>query len=577
MKQPYVCIFSLLPFSDDLRKKIEATTTPYFYIMPSPSEILTAIHEKQPDVIVSVGTDFSQFTPLCELTLKQRQSWLHFNTANDVHAKINQLYYCFINHAIKYHNDSEMVTIFSTSFNSKQFILRPFNTLRQQTYTNWEWIIFDDSPNLDGKNENFNILKSLKDQDPRIRIYRADGNSGIIGNVKSLASGLARGSYLIELDHDDELTTDAVAKTYAAFQEFPDAGFVYSDFSEIFEDGANFAYSENFGVGYGAYRKEFRQDGNSWRNVCCSPPINAVTARYHVALPNHLRAWRRSLFNQIGGWNPRFHVADDFEIMIRSFLESKYVRIPRLCYYQYRNQGGNNFTFIRNQEIQKLSHVLFQYYNNKIHDRLIKLGSKDPYLHTWTDWSQFGKSWLNPSYEAKVNYTADIDTNMVSIVITCDKDTSAQTLFDLINTALEQNYSSKEVFCIGVMCPELENTANKFKTHKNIKQFKWWNLEEGDQIDATNYACKMLVLTNYVCYWKLSDNDTNYVTELMQELTSNPALNWSYDHSLHKTSVFQITEYYHKKHIGLYEQYNVITNNPYQEKTQEVYKNAFYQ
>ena len=78
-------------------------------------------------------------------------------------------------------------------------------------------------------------------------------------------------------------------------------------------------------------------------------------------------------------------VADDYDMLVRTFLCTKYVAIPDLLYIQYRNENGDNSTFIRNQQIQILVEELYSYYSRRIHTRLQELGLPEyvPYSRVW--------------------------------------------------------------------------------------------------------------------------------------------------------------------------------------------------
>ena len=58
--------------------------------------------------------------------------------------------------------------------------------------------------------------------------------------------------------------------------------------------------------------------------------------------------------------------ADDYDMLVRTFLSTKYVEIPDLLYIQYRNENGDNSTFLRNQQIQILVRELYSYYDQRI-------------------------------------------------------------------------------------------------------------------------------------------------------------------------------------------------------------------
>lgn len=535
MKQPVTCFFGGV-FSNKQKDKINETTTSYFY--HSDQGVNQILNYIQPQVIVSIGEKSTDFKELLRRPLRDCRKWLHFHSEQEAIDKIDQLYYCFVNHAIEYHQDPDLVTLFTTSYKSGDYIQRPFRTLQAQTYQHWEWIIFDDT---DG-DENWENLKKLREEDSRVRIYRAEKNSGVIGNMKQLASALARGAYIIELDHDDDLTPRAVELCVKAFRDFPDAGFAYSDFVEIHEDGRNFSYGDMFGLGYGSYRKEWNEDRQQWVNVCNSPTINPVTIRYLVACPNHFRAWRATTLREMGGWNPAFHVADDYEMMVRSFCHTKLVRIPENCYYQYRNAGGNNHTFIRNREIQKLWRTISNWYNSKVHQRVIEdYQQPDPFYHNYEEYRRFSRSWLHPRYEMEYNYRVKLrgndQTPLVSVVmISSEKSTNGnpEVVRNNIRTILKQDYPELEIFVIGNQCKYLEDIINDMTHNKtengrenNVdrikKDLKWWNLDKltGSDQNALNYACKLCVNGDYVVVFSLDAGQRNNFEHKYENMDNN--------------------------------------------------------
>ena len=217
----------------------------------------------------------------------------------------------------------------------------------KQTYKDWEWVIMDDSED----DKTFNELREFAEKDSRISVYKMHRHSGCIGEVKRNACMLSKGEILVELDHDDELTDNALMDVVNAFAEFPDAGFVYTDFAECLETGEPVQYGDGWGFGYGSYRREFYK--NREYLVVNAPNINPKNIRHIVSAPNHIRAWRASLYREIGGHNHLIHVADDYELMVRTFLSTRMVRVPKMCYIQYRNIDGNTHSD-RNKEIQRL-------------------------------------------------------------------------------------------------------------------------------------------------------------------------------------------------------------------------------
>jgi hypothetical protein len=181
---------------------------------------------------------------------------------------------------------------------------------------------------------------------------------------------------LLELDHDDELTPNALQDLVDAHLAFPDAGFFYSDCAEVFESGENATYTEGWGLGYGSYRQE-RYRGHEYQ-VTNYPEINPRTLRHIVSVPNHFRAWTRDAYIEAGGHNPEVHVCDDYELLLRTFLTTRFVHIRNFGYIQYHNNASSGNTHkARNAEIQRLVRYFRNAYNERIHQRLVELGVDD--------------------------------------------------------------------------------------------------------------------------------------------------------------------------------------------------------
>lgn len=271
-----------------------------------------------------------------------------------------------------------MISVFTAAYNSGDKIFRCLDSLLAQDHNNWEWVIMDDS---DDERESARIA-SLAARDPRIRVLRMPTHSGSIGDVKHRACLASKGDILVELDHDDELTTWALSEVRQAFSD-SGVGFAYSDWAEQFIDGSPAVYGSfgaPWGFGFGHDRWEVYQGRRLV--VHEAPEINDTTIRYIESAPNHVRAWRRDVYARIGGHDQAFEVADDYELVVRTFLDTRMVRIPRLCYIQWYNtvQPGApgydpdaNTQRARNARIQELSRQVSETYSEAISRRFVSM------------------------------------------------------------------------------------------------------------------------------------------------------------------------------------------------------------
>ena len=327
--------------------------------------------KERPVAIVSIGESHEKFPNLVQAPSFIRQMWTHFKPDENPDVIGSNAFHCFLCNAMEFGRPVPLVSVITTSYKTGDKILRPFHSLLAQTHADWEWVVLDDS---DDGDETFDRLSEIAKMDYRVRVYKESRHSGSIGNVKRTAFDLARGDFLVELDHDDQLTPQCLEWLVSGYAQHPEVGFIYTDFAECYEGGAPVKYEPGWGLGYGTYREEMH-NGMKYSVVNC-PHINAKTIRHIVAAPNHVRSWRTQVYRTIGGHGPKIHVADDYELMVRTFLATRMGHIPKMAYVQYRNKDGNT-SQTRNQEIQRLVRYLSIQYDGRIHERLLELDVDD--------------------------------------------------------------------------------------------------------------------------------------------------------------------------------------------------------
>ena len=263
---------------------------------------------------------------------------------NDINARVLDVYM-----KLMMAPQRPICSIFTTCFHSYDKIKRAYQSVLRQTMRDWEWIVLDDSID-DG---HFGFLQEVL-TDPRIRLYKRP-HHGFIGNVKQEAVSLCRGEFVLELDHDDEIVPSLLSDASTVFED-SEVGFVYTDYCNLYEKGHSFHYGNYFSLGYGGYYRQFYE--GKWVYVAMSPNINSATLSHIVSTPNHARMWRRKVLLDIGSFNEYLPICDDYELLLRTAVHTKMVRIPKLGYIQYMNDHANNFSLIRNSEINRLRQYL---------------------------------------------------------------------------------------------------------------------------------------------------------------------------------------------------------------------------
>ena len=338
-------------------------------------DINTHLAKIRPDVIITQSDSWEDFKVLSSMPLQFRKKWIHI--LND-ETNIGNMVYNSAMASILSPNTFEnpdMVSYVTPIYNTGDTLYNTYYSLKHQTYNDWEWVIVNDS--TDG-GKTLKIAEDIASRDPRVRVYDfREKSGGNIGEVKWRACSLAKGFILAELDHDDLLVPWCTEDLYKAAKKHPEAGFFYNDTAEVDNNWAPQKYPKGFAYSYGSYREEEYAGINL--AVANQNNLNPLTIRHIVGVPNHIRAWRRSTYFEIGGHNRNLTVADDYELVVRTFLNTITCKIPKLGYIQFlHNDGGRQNTHdLSRADIQRRVRTIASFYNEQIKDRFEELGLKD--------------------------------------------------------------------------------------------------------------------------------------------------------------------------------------------------------
>jgi len=344
------------------------------YSLPYTNNVLEDYSKYKPDLILSFGVDVNiPHYQLQEIYIPHPEI-LPDNILANIIVCQTVFRSCKVNRP--------RFSVFTPVYQTGERIRRTYQSLVNQTWTNWEWVVVDDSPD----DETWNILKEISEKDYRVKLHRIyPTTGGNVGLAKHRAATLCDGDWLVELDHDDALTSECLATSNDAILQYPDAGFLYSDVCEMYEDGELKYYDHDWsGNWYGRHDNhfDFGYAGHSWVNVDGKevlahwyPDINPLTVRFNISMPDHVRMWERKKYLEIGGHNKNTPVADDLEMIIKTFLNTRMIHVKRVLYLQYNNR---NSTVDNNSlDINRRARLIRDYYDKAIHNRIQELGFYD--------------------------------------------------------------------------------------------------------------------------------------------------------------------------------------------------------
>lgn len=244
------------------------------------------------------------------------------------------------------------VSIFTPTHNTKH-LYRLYETIKEQTFANWEWIIVP----------NNGAVVSLP-PDPRIKIVGTN-DSNNIGFLKSFACAQASGDVYMEVDHDDELFPNAIEECAKAFED-PTVDFAFSNCCDVRENYQPRFFNEQFGW----VNRPCQYKGHNLIEMVAFPPDPASVSRIWYA-PNHFRAWRADFYRRIGGHDVTMDVLDDQDILCRTYIHGKMYHIDKPLYV-YHIHADNTCYGEKNAKIQQLT--------LQLHDKYIY-----PLVEKWCD------------------------------------------------------------------------------------------------------------------------------------------------------------------------------------------------
>ena len=206
------------------------------------------------------------------------------------------------------------VSLLMPAYNGVRYIKAAIDSVKAQTYRDWELIIVDDD-SIDGTWE---LAKALVGRDKRIKVYQNDINLGIPKNRKR-AFEYSSGSLVGHLDNDDMLERYSIEEMVCAFLQRPEIMLIYSDISQIGVYGEQQLYSQN---------KDY------------DPSM------LHLHGWRHFGGYQRSVMGSISGYNEQLKSGcEDGDLFMQIAEKFPIMRLPKPLYL-YRvhpdNSGKNN-------------------------------------------------------------------------------------------------------------------------------------------------------------------------------------------------------------------------------------------
>lgn len=203
------------------------------------------------------------------------------------------------------------ISILVPTFNTpKDLLIEMIESVRNQSYANWQLCIADGSD----QDETKNIIKEYVSKDNRIVVSWLDKNYGISGNTNK-ALELADGEYTALFDHDDVLELNALYEVVSSLQEVHH-DIVYTDEDKL--NGKTLQYED----------PNFKSDYNE----------DLLLSHNYIT---HFFVVKTNILREVGGFNSEYDGAQDYDVILKCVEKTNDIHhIAKILYHWRMHEGS---------------------------------------------------------------------------------------------------------------------------------------------------------------------------------------------------------------------------------------------
>ena len=209
--------------------------------------------------------------------------------------------------------DHPLVSIVIPVYNIEDRFLRPcLDSCLNQIYPNVEVCVSDDNSSMESVGM---TLREYEEKYENFHVFYRKENGRISENTNSALS-LAKGDYVALVDDDDLLEPYSILELVRYVNDYPGTDVVYSDEDMLSEDGTD------------RHDPKFKPD---W-----SPD-----SFFSIMYTCHLCMIRRTLIDQVGGFDKRYDGAQDYDLLMKiSEITDRIGHVPQMLYHWREIKGS---------------------------------------------------------------------------------------------------------------------------------------------------------------------------------------------------------------------------------------------
>lgn len=217
------------------------------------------------------------------------------------------------------------VTVILTSYNHAKYIRETIDSILNQTFKDFELIIWDDS----STDDSWEIIQSYKDK--RIKTFRNEESKRAIYGINKTIKEISKGKYIAIHHSDDIWESTKLEKQVKFLDENRDYGAVFTNVQPIDGEGHFFNNSNHF---YYSIFNQSNKTKHEWLNfffyrgnALCHPSILI----------------KKECYNNCGSYRYGLAQIGDFDMWIRLCMKYEIYILPeKLTKFRIRNNEANS-------------------------------------------------------------------------------------------------------------------------------------------------------------------------------------------------------------------------------------------
>ncbi|MFD2743009.1 MULTISPECIES: glycosyltransferase family 2 protein [Sphingobacterium] len=206
------------------------------------------------------------------------------------------------------------VSIISGYYNREDYVQESIQSLLDQTFTDFEIIIFDDCSTDSTRQK----LRRLAATDSRIVLILHEQNQGFVNGIID-AVAIAKGDYIAIHGSGDFSLPERIEKQVEVLDQSGSIGLVG-------------CYVENIELNMGFERVTLWKHDVTGK---CIDLLNKQNLFTHGEV-----MFKRALYNQAGGYRSFFKFTQDYDLWTRMAIHSEFFTIPEVLYRRYLRRDG---------------------------------------------------------------------------------------------------------------------------------------------------------------------------------------------------------------------------------------------